>query len=262
MEDQIGLANPWSWSKSLEECWKESQLFQLKLSIWSTGQSLSKLFSSTSMSPVLRKNDAKKTANYKWETENTLEKENASNMSGSDNFLDLNREWFLHFHVSDHVQQDIIGKHLASVIYFQLKAKLWESRAHLWSCARVKLKLVIKMVCLDVLFQKLCTSRSLPASVAWVYAGVWHNLNCHCCQIQSHLRENISNEPNEQSDHSISWCASEEHLGYVPIASLNIRHRQGEVSTVVAPLVLYPITGLVCIWKKPRYTVMSKRKGG
>lgn len=38
-------------------------------------------------------------------------------MFGSDNFLDSNSEWFLYFHMSDHVQQDVIAKHLAYVTY-------------------------------------------------------------------------------------------------------------------------------------------------
>ena len=49
--------------------------------------------------------------------EKILQKKNVSDMSGSDNFLDLNSEWFLYFHVSDPIQQDIIAKHLVGVIY-------------------------------------------------------------------------------------------------------------------------------------------------
>lgn len=87
MEDQIGQANARSWSKSLEECRKESQLFHLKLRVLTIRQALSKLFSSTSMSPLLRKNDAKKTGDCKREREHTFGKKK---MYGSDNFLDLN----------------------------------------------------------------------------------------------------------------------------------------------------------------------------
>lgn len=65
------------------------------------------------MSPLLRKNDAKKTADYKWGRENTSEKY----MSGGDNFLDGSSECFLYFHVNDHTQQGRTANHLACALY-------------------------------------------------------------------------------------------------------------------------------------------------
>lgn len=44
-------------------------------------------------------------------------KKNVSNMSGSDDFLHLSCERFLYIHMSEHIQEDVIVKHLACVVY-------------------------------------------------------------------------------------------------------------------------------------------------
>lgn len=146
VKDQIGQANPRSQSKSLEECRKHGQLFQSKLWVLTTGQPLSpNCFLPFQCLLSWEKNHAQKIAAYRWGRENASEKKKVSNVSGRGNFLDYNSEWFLDFHVSDHMQQDKTAKRLACVIYSWLKEpKPWEPRAHLWSCATVGLRSVVK----------------------------------------------------------------------------------------------------------------------
>lgn len=202
VKDQIGQANPRSQSKSLEECRKHGQLFQSKFRVLTTGQPLSpNCFLPFQRLLSWEKNHAQKIAAYRWGRENTSEKKKVSNVSGRGNFLDYNSEWFLDFHVSDHMQQGKTAKHLACVIYSWLKEpKPWEPRAHLRSCATVGLKSAVKMI---VFRCPLLKARHLQVSVhlaARMCAGVLHALNCHCHQFPSPLQRHLSHEPNEQSD--------------------------------------------------------------
>lgn len=85
--------------------------------------------------------------------------------------------------------------------------------------------------------------------------AVLHALNCHCCQIQSHLREHLSNEPNEQSDGSTSERTLQNTWGMWQ------RRRRAMASEVPALPVLYPEQRGACLHLGNVHSVHSPEPG-